>query len=522
MQNSAAPREPQRDDVSVAVVVPCVTSLRVPRIVFAAAIFISLCAGVLAARNRIPWSDEGWFSSGAYNLAHHGFFGTTVLEPQGTGFTRIDRRTYWVMPLYLVGQALWYKVFSATILSTRSFSLFVWYPIGLAAFWLFLSRLKLGPGVPLLGTMLLATSFIFIDNAAFARPDLMCCALGFAGMAAYLNWRETHFYRALFAGNLLVAASGLTHPNGIFHFLGLLVLVLWFDRRRVGWRALAAFALPYLLLGTGYGLWIARDLPAFRDQMLANGTNGRWSASFSPITILQGEVLRYLTAFGLVTRGIAMAKVYALTAYVGAVAACLATPSLRSLRSVRLLLTLLACYFAAMCVFNQKLSYYLIHILPLYIALLAVWINWIWTSAIRLRRVVVMAVAALMTIEVSGSLAKALTRSYQVPQRAAVAFIRSHARPDDRICGSAALIYEMDFDPRLRDDPFLGLKSGRLPDVVIIETLYHILYDAWSKERPVEMRAIRERLQIYQLAYHDGDYEVYLRRTLAPSTPDLK
>lgn len=515
MQNSAAPRAPHEDTASVSSVASGNTPLRFLRVVFVAAVLISLSVGVVAARNRLPWSDEGWFSSAAYNLAHHGFFGTTVMESHGTGLTRIDQRTYWVMPLYLLGEALWYKVSSSTILATRAFSLFIWYPIGLGSFWLFLSRLRLGPGIPLLAASLLATSFIFIDNAAFARPDMMCCALGLAGMAVYLTWREKHFYRALFAGNFLIAASGLTHPNGIFHFVGLTVIVLWFDRHRIGWRALTASALPYLLLGLVWGLYIARDVHAFRDQLLANGTNGRWTGSFNPIAILRGEALRYMTAFGLVTRGFALAKNYALMAYAAAVAGCLLTPSLRGRRSVRLLLTLLACYFAAMCVFNQKLSYYLVHIVPFYVAILAVWIGWIWENAPRLRRMVVLAVVALMAVETSGILIKAMTRAYQAPQRAAIAFLRAHAKPDDRIYGSAALIYGLDFDPRLRDDPYLGLKSGRLPDVVVVETLYRILYDGWAKERPGDMQRIRDRLQMYRLAYHDGDYEVYLLPTLS-------
>jgi hypothetical protein len=177
---------------------------------------------------------------------------------------------------------------------------------------------------------------------------------------------------------------------------------------------------------------------------------------------------------------------------------------------VRLLLTLLVCYFAAMLVFDQKLNFHLIHIVPLYIAILAVWIAWIWQNAPRLRRVVVLAVGALVIIETSGIVSKAATRPYEGPQRAVMAFVLAHAKPDDRICGSAGLIYELDFDPRLLDDPYLGVKSGRVPDVVIVETRYRTLYAAWAKERPREMQRIQDRLRMYRLAYRGGDYEVYL------------
>src|SRR5580704_8003553 len=69
------------------------------RMVIAAAL-LSLLVAAVAAHNRIPWSDEGWFSSASYNLARHGFLGTTVIDPTDMHLTRIDRRTYWVMPLY--------------------------------------------------------------------------------------------------------------------------------------------------------------------------------------------------------------------------------------------------------------------------------------------------------------------------------------------------------------------------------------------------------------------------------------
>ncbi len=478
----------------------------------ALSLLISIATGLIAGWNRLPWSDEGEFSSASYNLAHHGFMGTTVLEPQGSGLTRIDQRTYWVMPLYLVTQAAWYKFFPATIGWTRAYTVLVWGLLMLAAFRAFLSRLELAPGVATLGTCLLATSYVFIDNAAFARPDIMCAALGIAGLAAYVRWREEHFYRALFASNLLVAASGLTHPNGVFHFAGLVAVVLWFDRRRLDAKALGMAALPYLLAGGLWGLYIGKDTIAFRDQLAANSTNHRLPDSFSPVKILSEEIRRYLVTFGLITRGVALMKVYSLAAYLAAVAGCLATPKLRRTSGVRLLLMLLAVYFVAMCLFNQKLSYYLVHILPFYIALLAAWVCHLWESRRRWRPLLAFAVFALVVVDPSGILLRAVTRRYQGPQRAAVAFIEAHSKPDDRIDGSSSLVYELGFDNRLRDDPYLGLQSGRLPDMVVIETLYRVLYDAWDVERPREMQQIHNRLKLYRLAYKSGDYEVYLLR----------
>lgn len=471
-----------------------------------------MAAAAVAARNRPPWPDEGWFSSASYNLARHGFSGTTVLESGGTGLTRIEQRTYWVMPLYLAGEALWYKLFPATVFSTRAFTIIVM-PFALWAFYLFLLHLMPQTRIPELGVCLLALSFLFMDNAGFARPDLLCATLGLWGLASYLALRENSLLLALLVSNAFIAASGLTHPNGLFHFCALLVLVLWYDRRRLSGSALAAAAAPYFLFGAAWLLYIAQDFPAFLDQFRANAVgNDRWAVTLNPLLLVWNEIRdRYLVAFGFATRGIALAKGFALAAYMAAVAGCLAEPRLRHKSAVRLLLLLLAVYFAAMALFNQKLSYYLVHILPIFIALLAVWSMWLWNTYPRARLPVASGLVLLITLETGGILWKAHRRSYVAAQRAMVQFLLAHTGPAARIDGSAALLYEMGFDPRLRDDPYLGLRGGPAPDAIVIEAIYRDFYASLAGQHAAEVHQIQDRLAGYTLAYNSGGYEVYLR-----------
>ena len=63
-----------------------------------AAIFLALASGS-SLTNR-PQIDEGMFASPALNLSRDGFFGTTVLETEQSPLTRIEERTYWVMPMF--------------------------------------------------------------------------------------------------------------------------------------------------------------------------------------------------------------------------------------------------------------------------------------------------------------------------------------------------------------------------------------------------------------------------------------
>jgi hypothetical protein len=483
---------------------------RLWRYALAGAMAISLVAGAVAARNRTPWSDECWFSSASYNLAKHGFLGTTVLDSASTGLTRIEQRTYWVMPLFLLGEATWYKFFPASLFWTRMFGL-LWAPAAAFAFYVFLSKLRPGTGVAAGGTGLLVLSYLFIDNAAFARPDLMCCALGLGGLAVYLVLRERSLDRALFWSNLLVAASGLTHPNGVWHLMGLATLVLWYDRRRLSVRALAWAAAPYVLLGAAWGWYISRDFQAFVDQVRGN-SEARWAPALNPLSLLWAEIWeRYRVTFGLKTQGLALLKAFALLAYLGAVAGLAAVRELRREPAVRLLLLLLAVYFAGMTLFNQKLGYYLIHILPFYVAAVAFFAQWLWRSRPRLRIPLALGACLLVGVETGGILARASIRSYRAAQMPAIEFLRKHTAPAQKIAGTAALVYSLDFDPRLVDDAHLGLKGGSEPQAVVIEELYRDFYEGWGAQHPAEMRKIRQRLSSYHLAYQSRGYEIYLR-----------
>jgi hypothetical protein len=93
-----------------------------------------------------------------------------------------------------------------------------------------------------------------------------------------------------------------------------------------------------------------------------------------------------------------------------------------------------------------------------------------------------------------------------------VEFILGQARPDDKIFGTASLLYEMAFDPRLIDDFTLGVDGNETPDIVVIEQLYRQVYGQWRTGRPAEMTRIMDRLASYTLAYQRDDYEVWIRK----------
>ena len=439
--------------------------------------------------------------------------GTPVLDSRGNGghLTRIEEHTYWVFPGFLVSQGLWYKVFPTTLFWTRAHTI-AWFALSLAAlFWYLRKLLPESNVVPWLATMLFAGSFVAMDNAGFARPDIPCCALGLASMAAYVHLREKSLVNALFVANALVALSGLMHPNGIFHWIGLVALILWLDRKRLRLASLAAAIIPYAVLGGFWALYLMQDTQAVLDQLRGN-SGDRWPGTWNPILILGREFMRYWQAYGLVTGGVNSLKLLGLILNWGAVAGCFLSRDLRNRDNVRFLLVQLGLYFLGLSVFNQKLTYYLIHIAPFYAILNAVFLTWLMEQGVRWGRLLPVAIALLIGVETGGIVLKAYTRSYVKAQRAAVKVVRSYARPGDRIYGSASLLYEMDFDSRLTDDAYLGTETGRVPNIIVIENLYRMLYEAWKIERPADMRIVMDRLAGYRMSYRQDGYEVWVEK----------
>ena len=91
------------------------------------------------ARTTYPWSNEAWFASPALNLLHKGFMGTTILESRGTWLEGLDRHTYWILPLHILAQTAWYKLFGFSLLTLRSLSI-LWGAVVLVAWFALLRR----------------------------------------------------------------------------------------------------------------------------------------------------------------------------------------------------------------------------------------------------------------------------------------------------------------------------------------------------------------------------------------------
>lgn len=488
-----------------------------------------LALAVGSALTKSPWSDEAWFAQAGYNLAARGEMTTPVLETAGTKFKGLDRHTYWVMPLHLVTQAGWYKMFGFSLFTMRALSA-VFGLLALFAWYVVVRHLSGNAWVALLTFVLLAFDYIFVMAASFGRGDMMSMALGAAGLAAYLHWRERDLARAVLVSQTLIAACGLTHPNGgVPFFLSLLFLALYFDRARLGWQHLGLAAIPYALGAIGWGAYILQSPSDFVAQFTANAsTGGRMSGLTSPLDAIKNEItLRYLKAYGLGlhspgSSGPVWVKSFVLLAYVVALAGCLSVRAIRSHRGYRALLVLTGIFFVVLTFFDgQKLSFYLVHIVPLYTALLAAFVYWCYSARFVPRWALALCVSGLLAIQLGGILYRMKVNAYGKSYVPAVNFLKANSTADTRVMGSAVLGFEYGYD-RVIDDVRFGFNTGKRPDFLVVNDVYQegvSHYRAGGEGAELQRHVNNLLGQEYELVYDKNFYQIYARRGLAVRQP---
>lgn len=471
-----------------------------------AIVSFSVILSCAEALTRRPWCDEAWFASPAYNLLHHGFMGMTVLDPHGFPFAPlvngIDRFTYWVMPGYIIAQVAWYKLVGFHLFSMRALSV-IWSVVALFSWYVIVKALTHRPSVAVLTTFLLGTEQYFIRSAAAGRMDMMCAALSLAGVALYLRFRENFGLALLLAAGCLACAV-LTHPNALFGMLLLVVIVATYDRKRVTIRSLALAAVPFVLLGSMWALYVLRAPDLFFSQMRAQSTIPH---RFEPTINLYGSAaqeisLRYAPVYRLHSSlPIALVQVV-FYSYVLAVLLAIFVPQIRRQPGVRPLLVATGIVFVLLS-FLQKNYYYLVYILPFLAAMVAIASVWLFNQG-RLWKLAISAlILVLIGLNVGIVVVRAEHNDYKYRYMKAVDYLKRHVTSKSIVMGSAELAFQLGFDGRVIDDTRLGYGSGKRPDFIVLEAQYNqFWFPLFSVNEPRTYRYITSLLkQDYELVY---------------------
>ena len=469
-----------------------------------------------------PWVDEGWHGAPAWSLAYRGYMGTpSFVEPE---LKDVDRYTYWIMPLYPVIQAGWYRIFTFSLGSMRALSV-VGGLVGLVAWTLVFRRLTGDTIGALLFMALMACDYTCLTAAGTGRPDVMAFAFQAAAFATYLYWRDKNLSLAILISQTFVVASGLTHPNGgMLSFLGVLWLVIYFDRARIRVAHVALAAVPYAVGSLGWGAYIAKDPSAFVAQY-GYQVALRSHVVLSPWTALRDEVVsRYLIAMGLGGHspgsvGPHYLKALIFVGYALSIAGLLAVPSLRREKATRVLLGLIGIYFVFYTFFEgTKAHYYLIYVLYPLTAALVVFVRWGWQNYSRARPAFTVVIAGLFLVQVGGAIYRIRRDAWHKEYLPAVVFLQAHAKPGDLVVGSHELGFTIGFQDNFVDDHLLGLQTGKLPNIIFVEEIYRGRFDTLQLKHPDQFLQLQKLLSNYHVIYDNQLYEVLALRDASTSS----
>ncbi len=489
--------------------------------VLALALFLSFALIGTRIVERSPYGDEALVAVPAWNLALHGYAGTTVLARKTLPWKGIGQRTYNVLPGGLLYLAPWFLVFPATIIVTR-LAFLLWAAVLLASCFLFLRSLTASLTQATLAVILFSLHFSFILAASKARVDVMAAALGMASLASYVELRMRSLKLATLAASALAVAACLTHPQGVLYAVCLVILAAALDRRSFSAVHYALAAVPLAVCGAVWLWYVAQDPAAAVSQLIQNSNRqGRLPQSFNPWHALSREIFKRYLYRDVAASGTPVGMLILLLITLASAVIIVRTRSLRRQPGVRLLLLLSATILTLETLLeNSKERVYLIHAEIFYSALIAVFALHYWQAGQWRRRLAVLAVAIYLGINVGGvavRLREDFNELSEVGFRSALAFLQAHGSPRDLVSADRTFWFDCcGAGHNLVEDPELGVTTGLTPEYFV--NSLHLNQermtdlDKYRKEDPALLRSVQERANQFQLIYDYAGYQIYRRR----------
>jgi hypothetical protein len=337
----------------------------------------------------------------------------------------------------------------------------------------------------------------------------------------YLVLRERSLLLAVLVSQTIIVIDGLTHPNAITAFVGLLVVTLWLDRARLSLRAGFVAAIPYVIGGTAFGLWVLQDVEAFKSQFIDNAMmGGRMSGMSSPLqNIVREFTEHYPQAYGLGAHsgghsGPIYLKSLMLVGYVAGIIGSLLIKELRESRNWRMLMVVTLAYFLIMAIIDgQKQTTYLVHIVPLYIILLAGVIGWLWQRSKVPRGLLAVAILGLIALPAGGMALKIKQNTYGNFYDPAIHFLKDNMSGDDAVMGGAELAFGLGFEANIIADGRFGYYTGKRPRYIVYDSAVE---NSWQHSKVFfpEFYEYFPRLLAdeYRVAYENAAYKIYERK----------
>jgi len=487
---------------------------RSPRPYLIAILVLFAVFAVAVVVTRSPWWDEGMLADPAHNLARSGVLGSTVASGKGhpmvRDFVGYERYTFWTVPLYLVALAGWIKLFGFSIVTIRLLSVILAEGLLLAAYFI-VSRLTRSRLAGLAAALLVGTDYTVILSAATARMDMMATALGFGALAVYLALRERSLKLAAFAGGAFAAASCYTHPVGVLHSGGLVLMAIYLDGRRLRWTHFALGLIPYLLFTALWAVYISQAPRIFLAQIEAHA-GYRLGGFVSPVKAILGDLkYRYVWYFMPQKSGVVgRFKLVALLGYLGGILTAALIPSIRRAPGVKLLLLLAALYYVELALVDgERVPHYMVHVITMWALLLGAVAGHAWSRGLVSKRALAAVLGVFIACQIAGTAIKIRANTYRNDYLRMIAFVREHSTPESLVMGPSEMQFRLGADRKLVDDARLGGLTGDSPDVVVLDP-FHPGPQHFEKREPDMARHVSAVLMRFRLSATFGAYKVYL------------
>lgn len=463
--------------------------------------------------NRAPWFDEGAYANIGYNLLNHGHLGIAILTSQLEYWPKANYYTFSTTPFSFVLQAGWYFLFDFGLIQLRSLSA-LFGLILILSIYVITKKLFQNSWVAIIVSLLVASDYNIITWATDGRMDIISAGFGFFGLALYITMRETRLSCSLILSQLLIVLSGLSHPAGVVYFVGLWVLVIFFDRKRLRIRHIFYSALPYIFGFLGWGSYIIQDYEAFSTQFFGNFGTRHTSFIFQPFF----EFNRYFSsAFGLgdQVEGLTRLKIVPLVIYWGSFILMLTWPRLRKdSKSTPVLIVLITTILTMAIILAGKHLSYLVHIIPLYATLTGavLWMMFRKKSVFRLASICI--ITLIICLQGGGTIAKYTLGYVQGKNYEQTVSLVSKLRvPNDLIIASSEFGFAFGYEGEVIDDIYLGTRGGVAGDIIVINDGYRKVYREVSKAHPKKVEYIFNFLRNeYSLIRTIGHYEIYVSK----------
>jgi uncharacterized membrane protein len=477
---------------------------------------LSLALSIGLSLTRSPWWDEGLFMDVALNFRNFGHLGSSVLAPYGfMEWPGVHQYTYWQCPLYLISLGYWFRLVPTTVVWMRLFSV-IWGAIFLVCWFVLVKALSRNEPLALLVASVIALNYDLV-KASYGRMDMMCAALGLAGLACYFRFRDSNWARGVVLAAWFGAASLFCHPVGAVMNVAIAAMVLW-DWRRIRLSILLAASVPYVI-GICFYVFYAHQAP---DIFFAQ-SRAAWGYRVSGLSATLRNVLndvnqRYIRAYYEYT-GIFRLKSVSLVFLAIGTVGLLADRNLLAHPIVRRLLALAVIAYVGLAVVdNEKYVIYLIFTLPFFAACAAVWVYACWHKGGLTRWLASGLLGAYVLVTICAVGYRIYTNSYRNSYQPAVALVRGSLPPGGIVMGGSELGFALGFGPPLIDDRYLGFFSGETPDV-FVENEYYGWWWARTPRLQLAWESSRRKLQNqYHVIFDNRAYKIYVRNDVPPPT----